>query len=250
VINNPTPPFKILPYDRDNDLMVAAIDTERPQVRLGVGPKAAVVIGRGGDPEKELFLANILRDQVPILRRPGGGGAVVLDPGNVIVSLALPLPGVGGIRSAFARISRWLISALAAAGVKGVRQQGVSDLALGNQKIGGSSIYRSRGLLYYTTTLLVEPDLGLVERYLRHPRREPDYRQGRTHREFLRTIAQLLPSVVAPGATKAGTLARRLEHELKRHDLASSQALTTPGTSDGQPSELGSSILGRGQNLL
>ena len=59
---------------------------------------------------------------------------------------------------------------------------------LGERKIGGSCIWRTRGLLYYSTTLLVDPDLDLCERYLPHPPREPAYRAGRPHRAFMGSL--------------------------------------------------------------
>jgi lipoate---protein ligase len=138
-----------------------------------------------------------------------------LDSGNVIVSLALPVPGIGAIKSSFATISDWLIGALADRGVPNVHQEGVSDLAVptgkagdGERKIGGSCIYRTRGLLYYSTTLLVDPDLDLVDRYLPHPPREPDYRAGRDHRRFMTSLREM-------GHTdSAGQWAERLESRL------------------------------------
>jgi lipoate-protein ligase A len=35
---------------------------------------------------------------------------------------------------------------------------------------------------------LVCPDLSLIERYLKHPKKEPDYRRGRSHKDFLSSI--------------------------------------------------------------
>ena len=122
---------------------------------------------------------------MPILRRRGGGCAVLLDPGNVVVSAALAARGIGDNLRHFARLSRWLIDGLDRLGIHGLRQAGISDLAVGQRKVGGACIYRSRGLLFYTASLLVAPDLERMERYLRHPPREPDYRAGRRHRDFV-----------------------------------------------------------------
>jgi len=144
-----------------------------------------VVIGNGSSPDKELHLDRITEDGIPVYRRSSGGCAVVLDPGNVLVALGLPLDGVGGITTAFAAISTWLAAVLDACGVPEIRKAGTSDLAVGDRKIGGSCVWRTRGLLYYATTLLVRPDLDLVDRYLQHPPREPDWRRGRQHRDFM-----------------------------------------------------------------
>ncbi len=190
------------PYDFDDDLQADVLSAGNPLVRVVAWSSVAVVIGRGGKQSLELNTQNILADDVPLYRRPGGGCSVVLDPGNVVVSVALPLPGIGGIKKAFADVSDWLIAALADCGVPGVRQRGISDLTIpdpasadsfsgADLKIGGSCIYRTRNLLYYSTTLLVNPDLDLVDRYLSYPPREPDYRAGRSHRRFMGSLQQM-----------------------------------------------------------
>jgi lipoate-protein ligase A len=183
---------QIPPYDLDNDLIEATRADGQPRLRVERFRGRAVVLGRGGRPEVELNLDAILEDGVQIFRRHGGGCAVFLDPGNIIVSVVWPLPGLGGIRKAFDDISSALIKGLAASGLPGVTQEGVSDLVLDGRKIGGSCIYRSRDLLYYSTTLLIDPDLDMVERYLKHPPREPDYRRGRSHSEFMGSISASL----------------------------------------------------------
>lgn len=186
-------PLETRPYACDDDLIAATLGDGQPRVRAYAWPDVAVVIGRGGKQELELDLAAISADRAPLYRRRGGGCAVVLDPGNAVVALTLPLPGIGGITSAFAAISAWLARGLEKMEVPGVKQLGVSDLVLGDRKIGGSCIYRTRGLLHYSTTLLVDPDLDLVERYLPHPPREPGYRRGRPHRQFMGRLAGTTP---------------------------------------------------------
>jgi lipoate-protein ligase A len=181
----------LAPYALDEDLITAVQTTGRPRAAVYPHPGTAVVVGRGGDPAVETRPAVIADDGVPLLRRRGGGCAVVVDPGNLVVSLVLPVPGIGAITSAFAAISGQVARALAACGVGGVQQAGVSDLAVDDHKLGGSCIWRTRGLLYYSTTLLVDPDWNLIDRYLPHPPREPKYRRGREHRRFLTSLAAM-----------------------------------------------------------
>ncbi len=195
-------------YDADEELIASVLRGEGPGVSVYACSDVAVVLGRGSKPHLELREDAIDADGVPVLRRRGGGCSVVLDPGNAVVSVALPQPGLAGIGCAFTRISEWLTDGLASAGVPGVLKRGVSDLALGDLKIGGSCIYRSRGLLYYSTTLLVDPDLALIERYLKHPPREPDYRGGRAHADFLGRLGDHIGSRDVEG------FARTLERAL------------------------------------
>ena len=46
-----------------------------------------VVLGSGNDEEREVNSAECLTCQIPVLRRYGGGGTVVLYPGCVVVSV-------------------------------------------------------------------------------------------------------------------------------------------------------------------
>lgn len=180
-----------VPYALDDEMLALTQEDGWPRVRVYEPPEVSVVIGRGGHQELELNAANIAADGISLYKRPGGGCSVVLDPGNLIVSLAIPFPGIGGITTGFRAISDWLITALTVCDVPNVTQCGISDLALGNKKIGGSCMYRTRGLIYYSTTLLLDPDLDLVDRYLLYPPREPDYRLGRSHRKFMGSLKAL-----------------------------------------------------------
>jgi lipoate-protein ligase A len=178
----------------------------RVRVTRPAGP--AVVLGRSGDAGTELHLDAVRRDGVPVLRRRGGGCAVLLDPGNLVIAAVLRAPGLAGIHPHFRAMARWIGEALAELGVPRVEQRGISDLALGERKIGGSCIFRAKDLLYYSTTLLVEPDIDRMERYLRHPPREPDYRRGRSHREFVTCLGR------PPWGLETGTLAVALDRRL------------------------------------
>ncbi len=212
---------RLPPWTADDDLLAAVAAAGAPRCRVRPWPALEIVVGRGGDPAREVNLAAAAADGVPVRRRRGGGCAVLLDPGNVVVSAVLPLPGVGRVTTAFRAATAWLTAALAACGCPGVAGAGVSDLVRGDRKVGGSCIYRTRGLLYYSTTLLVAPDLVAMTRYLPHPPREPAYRAGRDHRRFLGRVAD------DPTLT-AAALARRLAPLLDPHALLAAVAGPLP----------------------
>ena len=91
----------------------------------------------------------------------------------------------GNHRRNFYILTSWLIAGLERIGVSGAGQAGICDLILGDRKVGGACLHRARDLLYYSASLLVDPDMDKVARYLKHPPREPTYRQQRGHASFM-----------------------------------------------------------------
>ncbi len=187
--------------------------------RLAVTRPAApiVVLGAGSRPERELLLEAIRADRVPVVRRAGGGCSVVLDPGNVVVSLALAGRGLPGLRTTFDWISQFVIAGLSAIGIPGAGIRGISDLAVGDRKIAGAALFRDREVVYYSVAFLAEPRLELLPRYLQHPPREPDYRRGRAHLDFVQRLVDI------DGRWSADWLAASLEAR-----LAPATLLATP----------------------
>lgn len=147
-----------------------------------------VVVGRGGTPEKEIKNENCLKDAVPVYRRATGGGAVVLSPGTLVFSISKKVGKSLEIEQYRNRVNRILIDYLEQRGVLHLGVRGISDLCIKNRKIMGSGIYRSRRTFFFQGSLLVSTDVEIFDRYLKHPPREPDYRQGRSHRDFVTTL--------------------------------------------------------------
>lgn len=207
------PRLAIEPYQLDDDLMDEARRSRAPRLRVYQPSEVMVVLGRGSRAAVELRVEACLRDAVPVKRRRGGGCAVVLDPGCVVVAVSLPVAGIGENRRYLDRLTAWVAQGLRRCGFEGVRTDGVSDLVLGDRKIAGSCVYRTKDMLHYGASLLVAPRFDLIERYLAHPPREPEYRAGRKHAEFL--------GALAPHAGSADRLRGELQEALLLAELGS-----------------------------
>jgi lipoate-protein ligase A len=72
--------------------------------------------------------------------------------------------------------------------VKNLSIMGISDIVLGDKKICGSSLHRKKDTLLYQGSLLLGPDIQIFDRYLKHPMKEPDYRKGRKHQDFITSL--------------------------------------------------------------
>ena len=109
---------------------------------------------------------------------------MILGAGCLNYALALSLvsrPDLADVAMSF----RVILDAIATAlGVPGLVRNG-TDLSLGGRKVGGSAQRRGRRALLHHGTLLHSFDARLAARYLREPDRQPAWRQGRCHADFL-----------------------------------------------------------------
>jgi len=67
----------------------------------------------------------------------------------------------------------------------------ISDVAFGGPKVSGNAQARKWKAMLLHGTLLVDADVELMEAVLQRPRKEPGYRRGRSHRDFIVALAQL-----------------------------------------------------------
>jgi len=66
-----------------------------------------------------------------------------------------------------------------------VEVQGHTDLAIAGRKFSGNAQRRKRTHLLFHGSLLLNADLALLDEVLPMPTLQPEYRQGRSHRQFL-----------------------------------------------------------------
>ncbi|MBN2357537.1 hypothetical protein JXO59_15595, partial [candidate division KSB1 bacterium] len=128
-------------------------------------------------------------DGSAILRRRGGGGAVVLMPGIACITCAFKSVKSNSPYHFFRLINEWIMNVLQRKyHIHGLSLRGTSDITLNDKKILGCSMFKSRQTFLYQGSLMIRCDFALINRYLKHPSREPDYRRGRSHDEFMTTL--------------------------------------------------------------
>ncbi len=164
-----------------------------------------MVLGAGRRAEDDVDLDSVRKDGVPVRKRRGGGGTVVLSPGQVVLAVVTEVSSPFHNREYAAALGGWFVEALESAGAdpSSIVPRGISDLAVGDRKILGSSVYRSRGLFFYQGSLLVSIDVALFSRYLRYPSRVPAYRRGRDHGAFCTTLHEQRMGVSVPDVLRA-----------------------------------------------
>lgn len=153
--------------------------------------RPVVVLANSNQAEVETNQDACRAAKIPILKRKGGGGTVVLGPGCLILTFAFYAKDLFGNKAYFHKINQLWIDAVAQTGISNLSQNGISDICFQDKKIAGTSIFRKKHLLVYQGSMLVDPDLHAISHLLAHPSKEPDYRDGRPHHEFLLTLKQL-----------------------------------------------------------
>jgi lipoate-protein ligase A len=174
-----------------DEALLRAAETDRVEVlRLWEWPTYAVVLGAAGKLVDDVDVDACRRDNIPILRRSSGGGTVLLGAGCLLYTLVLSYERAAElteVRPSYRYILGRVRDALAMS-VPGLELAGISDLAVAGRKVSGNAQQRKRRCLLHHGTLLYAADVVAMSRYLRQPARQPEYRAGRAHGDFITNI--------------------------------------------------------------
>jgi lipoate---protein ligase len=150
----------------------------------------AVVLGASGRIGEDLLVDACRADGVPIFRRSSGGGTVVVGPGALSVTLILPesaAPGLTAVDQAQHYVLDRIARSIERTGPE-VTVAGRGDLVWGDRKCGGSAQRRLKHWFMVHCSILYDFPIDRIVRYLAIPRRQPEYRLGREHHDFLSNL--------------------------------------------------------------
>lgn len=163
-------------------------DCSFPILRLWESSQYFVVCGRGNDPETEVYTDRCKMDKIPVLRRVSGGGTVLQGPGCLNYAFIMPIPTEGPllqIQSTTQSVLELVQSQLNGAFPSSISISGISDLTSNGKKFSGNAQRRTRTAILFHGTILYDFDLNLVPKYLKMPSKQPDYRENRSHLDFI-----------------------------------------------------------------
>ena len=173
--------------DSEKALAAGLNAAEHEWLRVWESSSHFVVLGVSGKLEQEVHVDRCRQLRVPILRRSSGGGTVVQGPGCLNFSLVLSLahrPVLRNLRASY----RYILEQTASKLMPGAQFRGTSDLAIANLKFSGNAQKRTRHALLHHGTILYNFDIGFVERLLKMPTKQPEYRNQRSHEMFCKNL--------------------------------------------------------------
>lgn len=178
----------------------------------------AVIIGRSSRIDDEVNRDECRRRGIDVVRRASGGAAIVAGPGCLMVSLVLSCelrPKLRHVDQAhqfvLGRLARAIGEHLA-----GVRRRGTSDLAFGEKKFSGNSLRAKRDWILYHGTLLYDFAIPQIGALLATAPRQPAYRAGRSHDDFVANLPLPRPALVQ--AVSAAFAARSITTDWPREE--------------------------------
>lgn len=186
-----------------------------PQVLRIFVPSQAVVVMSRSNPPRDCDKDFCHSRGIAVLKRLGGGGTVLLDAGCVVISAGIWVNKDFEHPLFFSLFHRALQDFLATHLKLKSHLDGLADVTIQDRKCVGASLFRSQKYLLYQGSLLVNCDIDLMHRCLPHPSREPSYRQGRSHRDFLINLSELKAHLTAQEVCHA--LQKLYPLALKKH---------------------------------
>lgn len=176
-------------------LLMANEGTVSPSLRTWSFSRTAVVLGRSSKVAKETDRTFCDQHQIPIFRRCSGGASIVGGPGCLMYSVVLSTddhPEARKIDAAHELVMSRVLAAVRRQ-LPEVQLQGICDLTFQDRKFSGNALRITRQHLLYHGTILHDGDLELISNCLDFAPRQPDYREGRKHIDFV-TNAPLQPA--------------------------------------------------------
>ncbi len=211
----------MLPYGRDGAAGTAAT------LRLYTYRAHCALVGRYQHLEEEVDLARCEADGIEVGRRPTGGGAIIMGPGQLGVAIAAPAVAEESPRQTLRRYAAAVVAGLAELGIDaGFRSK--NDLEVGGRKIAGLGVYYdSRGAVLFHSSVLVDLDVEAMLRVLRIPAAKLSDKAAATVEDRLTTVSRELERPLEARDVRdrvAAGIARAFEVELVPDRLDAGEA--------------------------
>ena len=151
-----------------------------------------IVLGKSKKETEDINLEFTNSDKIPVTRRVTGGGTVLIDEGCIIIDIGFRAKNRNKTIDLLSKGNSVLVEALQSLGIPAEVDSSWPDIKIDNYKICGSSLGIRNTLFLYSASMLYKSStIKKIDYYLTTPKRSPEYRQLREHKDFLISIDQI-----------------------------------------------------------
>ena len=199
---------------------------DHPEVlRFWESPQTFVILGRGSKYAREVNHDYCEQNNIPILRRCSGGATVVAGRGCLMYSLLLSYvkrPELRMLDHAHKFVMDKLLTAIKSLQLEAT-MQGTCDLVHAGRKFSGNALRCKRNFMLYHGTILIDMPISEIADCLKMPERQPDYRNQRSHRDFIGLLPTEPQALKNEIAKQWSAVAVKNEQELDWHSALTQQ---------------------------
>ncbi|RLE78882.1 MAG: lipoate--protein ligase family protein, partial [Thermoprotei archaeon] len=200
--------LRILMYERPDDAYwnIAVEEAIPRAVSLGISPPTlrffrnenAVIIGVFQYAEKEVNMEYANENQIQVVRRFTGGGAVFHDMGNINYALSLPFNEFHipkDLVEYYGFFIKPIVLALKEMGIRDVEKGLLNDIEISGKKVGGSAASIKWDVGFFHGTLLVNTDLEKLSNVLKVPKTKLSDKGVSSVKKRVINIAEIKPEI-------------------------------------------------------
>lgn len=232
--------WQLIPERRLEPVMNMALDevlservgagARKPTLRIWGWSSPCIVLGRFQSVRNEVDEAEAGRQDIQIVRRISGGGAMFIEPmGAITWSIYAPAELAAGMSfpASYAMFDDWAVEALRQLGIDAYYAP-LNDITSANGKIGGAAQSRRGGAILHHTTMAYEMNTDLMTRVLRIGREKlsdkgvasADKRVGPLRRQTNLPRGTIIDHLVSQFAARFGLA----QHQLLDDEISDAQS--------------------------
>ncbi|MGG5330696.1 lipoate--protein ligase [Enterococcus sp. AZ163] len=151
----------------------------------------SIIIGRNQNTIEEINKEYVEEQEIKVVRRLSGGGAVYHDTGNLNFSFIMPDDG-NSFRD-FKKLTEPIVEALHKLGVQGAELKGRNDLVIEDKKFSGNAMYSTNGRMFAHGTLMFDSDVDKVVNALKVRKDKIESKGIKSIRSRVTNIKPFLP---------------------------------------------------------
>ncbi len=171
------------------------LENGKPILWFWEADSPAIIMGTSGKENVEANINICRNDGIEIHKRRSGGGTVVVGKGVLCFGVVMKKGWNKVSPSSLAKKILTPISNALSTSEFTITIKGMGDLTYGNYKICGTAQRWLKTSVMLHGSILVDFDLILIDKYLKHPPLEPDYRKGRRHKDFCKNLSEINTSI-------------------------------------------------------